>query len=102
MIKISSNSIYSGIYNYLKDAKEKKIKIILNKNLQGVLLVDVSDVVSTDSIFFNIDEKQYYFMYTQISINILILEFLSQNGNRGKIKLRNFFYKSHKKLWEQI
>lgn len=98
MIKISINN---NFYKHLKDAKEKGVKIVLNKNLQEVLLIDINEVDLTNSIFSDINEKQYYFLYIRNAVNALIADFLLQNGNRGKIKLRNLFYKSHKKLWKQ-
>lgn len=99
MTKIYINNLYKQIYQHIESAKEKEIKIILTTNLQGAILVDVNKL---NLCFSNLDEKQSYISQKQASINFLITEILLESGNRGKIKLRNFFYKSLNKIWGKM
>ncbi len=40
------------------------------------------------------------FTLTSLSVNNLVANIVSQEGNRAKIKLRAFFYRNNKNLWK--
>ncbi|MGB6128645.1 MAG: hypothetical protein WBG30_07840 [Psychrilyobacter sp.] len=86
---------YDEIYQTMKELKGKGLKMTLKKNIEGVLFTNIRNV---DSLL-NQEEKKECICHTQYQIDILVKEIILKNGNREKIRLRNFFSESHKKLW---
>ena len=93
---MTTQDFYNEIYGEMKNSKEKGYKIILKKDLQTVLLVNIY----RKGIIFHSNDEKYDFIYsTKLSVNSLITNILLQEGSRGKIKLRNFFSRNNKNLW---
>ena len=92
---MTTQDFYNEIYEKMNYSKEKGYKIILKKDLQSILLVNVKG----KSIFFNRKKKNDFIYLTRLSVNNLITTILLEEGNRAKIKLRNFFYRNNKNLW---
>lgn len=88
---------YSEIYKKMMYSKEKGYKIILKKNLQSVLLVEIKG----KDLFFNHNKKVNFIYLTRLSVDNLLTNIVFQEGNRGKVKLRNFFDRNNKNLWRQ-
>ena len=92
---MTTQDFYNEIYGKMSYSKEKGYKIILKKDLQSILLVNIKG----KDLFFNHDKKDDFIYLTRLSVNSLITNIVSQEGNRAKIKLRNFFDKNNKNLW---
>ncbi len=92
---MTTQDFYNEIYGEMSNSKEKGYKMILKKDLQSILLVNIKGV----GIFLNHDEKDDFIYLTRLSVNSLITNILLQEGNRAKIKLRNFFNRNNKNLW---
>lgn len=92
---MTTQDFYNEIYEKMNHSKKKGYKIILKKDLQSILLVNVKGKTT----FFNHNNKNNFIYLTRLSVNSLITNILFQDGNRAKIKLRNFFYRNNKNLW---
>ena len=92
---MTTQDFYNEIYEEMKNSKEKGYKIILKKNLQSTLLVNIN----RRGIFNNNNLEGNFVYHTKLSVNSLTTNILFQEGNRAKIKLRNFFYRNNKILW---
>jgi len=88
---------YNEIYGKMMYSKEKGYKIILKNDLQSVLLVEIKG----KDLFFNHDKKVDFIYLTRLSVDNLVTDIVFQEGNRAKIKLRNFFNRNNKNLWRQ-
>lgn len=91
-----TQDLYNKIYGEMKNSMGKGYKIILKKDLQSILLVNI---YGKGIIFHSNDEKSDFIYSTKLSVNRSITNILLQEGNRGKIKLRNFFSRNNKNLW---
>lgn len=92
---------YECLYKYMEDLKSKDLKVILNPKMTGVIIVDLNQKkIEGNYCFTNKETKYTYISQKQSSINFLIQKIILQNGNREKIKLRNFFFKSYQNLWK--
>lgn len=94
---VSTENIYDKIYRAMETSSKKGLKMVLKKNIQGVLFINIPNIDPPLSS----NEKIDYIYYTQTYIDILIRHIILKYGNREKIKLRNFYSKSHKKLWNR-
>lgn len=92
-----TENIYDEIYEIMKITKEKGLKMTLKNNLKGVLFTNIYNVESPLSI----SEINFFIHLMQTHVDTLINIIILKDGNRGKIKLRNFFSKTYKKLWGQ-
>lgn len=86
---------YHEMYQTMEKLKTKGIKMTLKRNFQGVLFTNIKET----ELLLNREERKKCICHTQYRIDTLIKEIVLKNGNREKIRLRNFFFKSHKKLW---
>lgn len=94
---VSREKIYDKIYKVMETSNKKGLKMVLKKNIQGVLFINLPNIDPPLSY----NEKIDYIYRTQTYIDILIRHIILKDGNREKIKLRNFYCKSHKKLWNK-
>jgi len=92
---VSTENIYDNIYKAMEISNKKGLKMVLKKNIQGVLFINIPNIEPPLSS----NEKIDYIYHTQTYIDILIKHIILKGGNREKIKLRNFYSKSYKKLW---
>ena len=91
---MTTQDFYNEIYGKMSYSKEKGYKIILKKNLQSTLFVNIN----SRGIFNNNLEGDFVYR-TKLSVDNLIENILLREGNRAKIKLRNYFGRNNKVLW---
>ncbi len=73
---MTTQDFYNEIYEEMKNSKEKGYKIILKKNIQSILLVNIN----SRGIFNNNLEGDFVY-HTKLSVNSLITNILFQEGN---------------------
>ena len=92
---MTTQDFYNEIYEKMIFSKEKGYKIVLKKDLQSILLVNIK--VKDD--FIDHYKKIDFIYLTSLSVDNLVTNIISKEGNKAKIKLRDFFYRSNKILW---